>query len=143
MVSALLIVTNQYEVTSRHVFLKVLGTTAVFWIAHVFATAVSHLGVVSDRRAPLKESFSYALGHSVGMLIAAVVPLAIVMLGVVNLIRDDIALWSALWIDVVLLGVLGYFSAGRWTRKSSQRFGVASGTALLGVCIVLLKALIH
>lgn len=143
MVSALLVVTNQYDVTSRDVFLKVLATTLVFWVAHVFATAVSHLGVVSDRESPFRESFRYAIGHSVGMLVAAVVPLAIVLLGVLNFVRDDVALWTALWVDALLLGLLGYFSAARWTRRTSMRLMVGTGTALLGVCIVVLKAFLH
>ena len=107
MVSALLVVTKKYEVTSRDVFVKVLGTILVFWLAHVFATAVSHMGVVSDRKSPFRESFRYAVGHSVGMLVASVVPLAIVLLGVVNLVRDDVAVWTALWVDALLLGILG------------------------------------
>lgn len=143
MVSALLVVTNQYEVTSRDVFLKVLATTLVFWVAHVFATAVSHLGVVADRTAPFRESFRYAIGHSMGMLVAAVVPLGIVSIGVLNLIRDDVVLWTALWVDVLLLGLLGYFSAARWTHVTSMRWLVGTGTALLGVCIVILKAIMH
>lgn len=143
MVSALLVVTNQYEATSRDVFFKVCATTLVFWVAHVFATAVSHLGVVSDRKAPFRESFRYAVGHSMGMLVAAVIPLAIVLLGVLNLVRDDIVLWTALWVDALLLGLLGYFSAARWTARTSMRLLVGTGTALLGVCVVMLKAVMH
>ena len=143
MVSALLLVTNQYDATSREVFIKVLGTVVVFWLAHAFATAVSHMGVVADAKAPFRESFRHALAHSAGLLIAAVVPLGIVLLGVVNLISDDVALWTALWVDAVLLGLLGYFSSGAWTRNTSLRLRVGFGTALLGVCIVLLKAFIH
>lgn len=143
MVSALLVVTNQYDVTSRDVFFKVLATTVVFWLAHVFATAVSHLGNVADGKAPFRESFRYALGHSAGMLFASVVPLGIILLGVLNIARDSVVLWTALWVDVLLLGLLGYFSAARWTRVTSMRLMVGSGTALLGVCIVALKAFMH
>lgn len=138
-----MMVTNRYEATSGDVFAKVLGTVVVFFLAHLFATAVSHLSHVENVDAPLSESFRHALVHSVGMLIAAVVPLAIVFLGVVNAISDDIALWTALWVDVGLLGVLGYLSARAWTRRRALRLAVAAGTALLGVCIVVLKALIH
>lgn len=142
-VSAMLLVTNQYEVTSGEVFTKVLGTVAVFWLAHVFATAVSHMGVVSDTRSPFGESLRYALVHSVGLPIAAVIPLGIVLLGVVDLIGDDTALWTALWVDTALLGLLGYFASAAWTSKSSMRLRVGLGTALLGVCVVLLKAFMH
>ena len=142
-VSAMLLVTNQYEITSREVFIKVLGTVVVFWLAHVFAMAVSRMGAVADAKSPFRESLRYALAHSVGLLIAAVVPLVIVLLGVVNLISDDIALWTALWVDAALLGLLGYFSSGAWTRNTSLRLRVGFGTALLGVGVVLLKAFMH
>ena len=132
MVSALLLVTNQYEVTSREVFIKVLGTVVVFWLAHAFATAVSHMGVVADAKSPFRESFRYAFAHSAGLLIAAVVPLAIVLLGVVNLISDDVALWTALWVDAVLLGLLGYFSSGAWTRNTSLRLRVGARDRIVG-----------
>ncbi|MDO5745437.1 MAG: hypothetical protein Q4P23_13335, partial [Micrococcaceae bacterium] len=83
-VSALLMVTNRYEATSADVFLKVLGTVLVFWLAHLFATAVSHLGHVADGEAPIRESFRHALVHSLGMLMASVLPLVIILLGVLN-----------------------------------------------------------
>ncbi|MGL3807592.1 hypothetical protein ACSYDW_16015 [Paeniglutamicibacter sp. R2-26] len=142
-VSALLLVTNQYEATSGQVFLKVAGTVVVFWLAHVFAMAVSRMGSVSDAKSPFGESLRYAFAHSAGLLFAAVVPLAIVLLGVLNLVSDDTALWTALWVDAGLLGLLGYFSAGTWTRNTSLRLRVGLGTALLGVGVVLLKAFMH
>ena len=131
-VSAMLMVTNQYEITSREVFIKVLGTIVVFWLAHVFATAVSRMGLAADAKSPFRESFRYALVHSAGLLIAAVVPLAIVLLGVVNLVSDDIALWTALWVDVLMLGLLGYFSSGAWTRNTSLRLRVRAGDRVVG-----------
>lgn len=142
-VSTMLLVTNRYEATSHEVFVKVLGTVVVFWLAHAFAMAVSRMGMVADTKSPFRESLRYASVHSLGLLIAAVVPLAIVLLGVVDLISDDTAVWIALWVDTALLGLLGFFASAAWTRKTSLRLRVGAGTALLGVCIVLLKAFIH
>ncbi|PQZ94836.1 hypothetical protein CQ018_05695 [Arthrobacter sp. MYb227] len=144
-VSALLIISDRYDVTSLQVFFKVLGAVLVFWLAHVFAAAVAHLNAVADkdRKAPLKAALRHGISHSSGMLIASVIPLLIVLLGVTNLVRDDVALWTALWVDVLFLGLLGYFSAVRWTRQQSMRIGVGLSTALLGVVVVILKALVH
>ncbi|RNE48711.1 hypothetical protein [Corynebacterium alimapuense] len=143
MVSAFLMVTNRSDVTSRDVFIKVLVAVVVLWIAHMFAAGVAHLSKVANSEAPLLESARYAFSHSLGMLLAAILPLAIIFLGVVNLIRDDIALWTALWVDVALLGLLGYLSTTAWAQKPFLRWAVGGATALLGVSIVILKTLAY
>ena len=85
----------------------------VFWLAHVFAMAVSAWARSPDAKSPFRESLRYALVHSVGLLIAAVVPLVIVLLGVANLISDETALWTALWVDAALAGAPGVFFVRR------------------------------
>ncbi|WP_376991658.1 hypothetical protein [Arthrobacter cryoconiti] len=142
-VSALLVIADDYENTALEVFLKVLGTVIVFWVAHLFAVAIAHLNQESKDKTTFRSEAAYAMGHSVGLLIAAVVPLVILLLGVTNIMDDDTALWTALWVDVLLLGVLGYFSARRWTIKPWIRLATAFSTALLGIFIVALKTIIH
>lgn len=143
MVSALIMVTRQYEITSAQVFMKVLGTVVVFWMAHVFASTLARLSTTSNGRPAFRQSFRYALKHSAGLLLAAVVPLGIMALGVINLISDELAVWGALWADVLLLGLLGYLAARAWTRNRAYRLLTAVVTTSLGLLIVLLKALMH
>jgi len=132
LVSALVIVTSQRSETTWDALLKVLVSVLVFWVAHVFATVVSHLGVAVNGDKSFGALIRYGMRHSSGLLVAALVPLIVLLL-----------VWTALWVDVVLLGGLGYLAVARVTRVSWARFVGAGTTALLGVAIMVLKALIH
>lgn len=160
LVSALLIVVGRGEQSSWETFIKVLGTVLVFWVAHVFAHVVAQLsagrsnspGAVSGdasvgeepvRLGAVRRAFSHAFAHSAGLLLAAVVPLVIILAGVLTFISGETATWTALWVDVALLGVLGFLGAGGWTRRLGLRLAAGTITALLGVSIMLLKAFIH
>ena len=161
LVSALLIVVSRGEQSSWDTFLKVSGTVVVFWVAHVFAHVVAQLsasGVRGEQAgsgpAPertnqsrelseFRDALGHALTHSAGLLLAAIVPLAIIFAGVLSLISGDTATWAALWVDVALLGILGYFGSAGWTKRTSLRIAASAVTAALGVSIMLLKALIH
>ncbi|MBC9937584.1 MULTISPECIES: hypothetical protein [unclassified Leucobacter] len=146
LVSALLIVVSRGEQSSWDTFLKVSGTVVVFWVAHVFAHIVARLSSVgsgSGEAGEFRSALRHALAHSTGLLLAAIVPLAIIFAGVLKLINGDTATWAALWVDVALLGLLGYFGSAGWTKRRSLRIVASAVTALLGVSIMLLKALIH
>lgn len=151
LVSSMLLVVGRADQSSWQTFYKVLGTVIVFWIAHVFAHVVANLsdgGVRDDstREAQMgafRDAVRHALAHSKGLLIAAVVPLAIIATGALSILASDTATVTALWADVVLLGILGYFGSRGWTRKPLLRLTAAVLTALLGVIITLLKAFIH
>lgn len=143
LVSALVIVTSQRSETTWDALLKVLVSVLVFWVAHVFATVVSHLGVAVNGDKSCGALIRYGMRHSSGLLVAALVPLIVLLLGGLGVISNDTAVWTALWVDVVLLGGLGYLAVARVTRVSWARFVGAGTTALLGVAIMVLKALIH
>lgn len=85
----------------------------------------------------------HALTHSAGLLVAAIMPLTIVFVGVLGFISGDTATWTALWLDVALLAVLGYFGTGGWTKRPLLRLAAGGLTALLGVSIMMLKAFIY
>lgn len=142
-VSALLVIADDYENTAREVFLKITGTVIVFWVAHLFAVAVAHMNQESQNKITFRSEITYAIGHSVGLLMAATVPLLILLLGVANILDDGTALWAALWVDVLLLGILGYLLSRNWTVKAWIRVATAFGTALLGALIVVLKTIVH
>ncbi|HPU04727.1 MAG TPA: hypothetical protein PLY47_12635 [Rhodoglobus sp.] len=143
LVSALIIVTGQKSDTSWDTFLKVLGTVVVFWIAHVFAGVVSNLGMTIDGDKSFGALLLYAVRHSSGLLLGALIPLLIILLGAAGVIADDTAVWVALWIDAALLGIIGYLAVARMTTKPWARSLGALVTALLGVAIMVMKALIH
>lgn len=156
LVSAMLIVVGRSDQGTWETFIKVGTTVVVFWVAHVFAHVISQLssarqptasgtehGLSRQEAGALRQAFQYAFTHSSGILVAAILPLAIVLVGLLGFISGDAATWTALWVDVALLGVLGYFGTGGWTKRRSLRIVAGLVTALLGVSIMLLKALIH
>ena len=80
---------------------------------------------------------------SVVLLVAAVLPLVILLLGGLRILEDDTAMWMALGIDTLILGVLGFLGVARWSKSPWLRAGSALITAAFGVLVVLLKVFVH
>jgi len=143
----LVIVAGQPDAAAPDVLVKVVATAAVFWLAHVYSGAVAHLGDHHEEDHPsqirLGKAVVYSLNHSWGMLSAALVPIVILGLGVVGLLSYEQAIWGTLWVDVAILAVLGFVGVSTWTRSIVPRLVGALATALLGVGLILLKAMIH
>ncbi len=143
----LVIVAGQSDSGATEALVKVLATIGVFWLAHVYAGAVAHLGDAHDAeqlsRDRLLRALGQSLAHSWGMLLVALVPAILLTLGVVGLLSHEAAIWATLWLDVALLGVLGYFGVAGWTRTLWPRLVGGALTAALGVVLILLKAWIH
>ena len=81
--------------------------------------------------------------RSIGMLGVALVPLAVLALGVTQVLDDDDAVWLALIVDVVLLGAVGWWITAARSTNVWRRIGGALLTAAFGGVLILLKALIH
>ena len=77
------------------------------------------------------------------MLLVSLAPIAVLLLGVTRAVDDDVAVWFALIIDAVALGILGWLAVAKWTRHFWLRLGSALLTAAFGGVIILLKAFIH
>ena len=143
----LVIVANQADAAIKEVLLKVLATAAVFWLAHVYSGAVAHLGDRHEADHPGRIRVLRALGHSLkhswGLLAAALIPAVILGLGALGLLSPGAAIWGTLWVDVGILAVLGFLGVSPWTSRFWPRVIGAVCTALLGIVLILLKALIH
>lgn len=119
----------------------------MFWLAHVYSGAVAHLGDAVEADDPFRTRLGRALHvslrHSWGMLGAALVPVLLLSLGALGAISHEQAIWGTLWADVVILGLLGYLGVSSWTPRRLYRVWGGLITALFGVVLILLKALIH
>lgn len=144
LVSGMIVASGGQGVTSWSVFVKVLVTVIVFWAAHVYAGTVAAHGIeVHGAHASLKTAFRLSLRRSLGLLTAALLPSGILLLGALQAINDAVAIWTALWLGVVLLAVIGYSAFARLGFTVPMRIFGSLTTAAFGVAMIVLKAVIH
>lgn len=144
LVSGLVALVADSNHASGEVLVKIMSTVLVFWAAHVYARVVSY----PHEEASVSEvTWTAALRDSVnrswGMLVAALIPSTVLLLGVLGVLNDNDAIWASLWVDVALLALIGYFGVATWSTKIWARLLGALGTAVLGMVLIALKALIH
>ena len=142
LVSGMIVVSGSAVGTSINALVTVGVTVIVFYLAHVYAGTLGRLAA-TDGHAGLRSSIVAAARHSRGMLVASVAPLIILLLGTTDLIDDGAAIWSALIVNTVILGVLGWIAVARWSTQWWPRLLSALITAGFGLVLIALKALIH
>ena len=142
LVSGMIVVSGSIVGTSINALVTVVVTVIVFYLAHVYAGVLARLAM-TDGHAGLRASIGASARHFAGMLVAAVPPLAILLLGTTEVIDDTTSIWTALIVDTVILGVLGWIAVARWSTHWIPRLVSAVVTAGFGAVLVALKAVIH
>ena len=116
----------------------VATSVLVIWIAHVYAHG---LGESIDRGRRLDKAELAEIAHrELAIPLAAVLPIAALVLGALGLVRDTRAIWLALGIALATLTLQGarYAAVERLSRIGTL---VSIGVnTLLGLVIVALKA---
>lgn len=143
LVSGMIVVAGSYGASSMQTFLSVVGTVAVFWAAHVYAGTVAGHGVIEGDDTTLAVAFHRSVRRSIGFLLSALLPCFVLLLGALEAIPDSAAMWTALWLGVVILAVLGYSAFAVRGSSWPVRIAGALGTAAFGFAMIALKALIH
>lgn len=139
-VSGVIVVTRNLTGSSGEALLAVVGTLLVFFAAHAYAAT---LGEMSRHGFSFREALKRGLAESIGMIVIGVIPILVLLLGVIGVLRPADAVWLALLIDVLLLGVLGWAVTAARLRNTWARLGGAILTAGFGGMIIALKAFIH
>lgn len=142
LVSGMIVVSYDLTGTSLSALITVVVTVLVFFAAHVYAGTLARLAA-TDGKAGLRTSLRGAAHHSLGMLLISLVPAAILLLGVTRVVDDDFAIWCALTVDAIALGVLGWLAVAKWTPHWWLRLSSALLTAAFGGVLIVLKALLH
>jgi hypothetical protein len=142
LVSGMIVVSYDLAGTSLNALITVVVTVLVFFAAHVYAGTLARLAA-TDGKAGLPESIRGAVHLSHGMLVISLAPVAVLLLGVTRVVDDDFAIWLALTIAALALGVLGWLAVAKWTRHFGLRLASATLTAAFGGILILLKALLH
>jgi hypothetical protein len=143
LVSGLIVVAGSHDDSSWEAFVGVLGTVIVIWVAHVYAGTVAGHHGLEEGEATLGVAFRRSLRRSMGFLIAALIPLSLLLIGTLRIIEDDVAMRIALWLGVLVLGAIGYRAFA--SRGSSWTIRILGSicTASLGVAMILLQTLVH
>lgn len=142
LVSGMIVVSGPLTGESWGAFATVSVTVVVFWIAHVYARALSVYARHREQH-NLGRAIREAIYESRGMLIVSVPPLLVLLAGLTRVVDDEFAIMTALLVDVALLAIVGWIAVARWSRSGWARTGGAVLTAMFGVVLIALKAIIH
>lgn len=115
----------------------VASTSLVLWIAHVYAHGLSETMARGAR--PSGRGVVAIAQTEVGILLAAVAPVAALALGAAGVLRETSAVWLALGLGLGTLAVMGFRFAhlehfGLWRTLVATAVNVS-----LGLLVVLLK----
>lgn len=140
-VAGMIVVSRNLTGSSGEALLAVIATLVVFFVAHAYATTVARLAAAE--RGGLADAIRHGVRESAGLLVVGAIPVLVLALGVVGVLRHTDAVWIALAVDGLLLGVLGWFITAARTPRLWARIGGTLLTTGCGALMILLKALVH
>jgi hypothetical protein len=129
------------EDTDFEVLLYVVGTVVIFWLAHIYAAVVASRAEHPAK--PMRAAIGDGARHASGMLVAMLVPAALLLLGTVGLVEEYTAYFLALASGIVMLAVIGYANAARNGSSWPWRIAGLVATTLLGMLVIGLSILAH
>jgi hypothetical protein len=115
----------------------VASTAFVLWIAHLYAHGLSE-SIERNRRLE-REDITRIARRELGILLAAVGPVAALVLGAVGLLGRSASVWLALGIGLVTLGVEGIRYARLEHLGPAATLGAVGANLALGLVVVALK----
>ncbi len=139
-ITAMAVVAGTDERAMSQVFVLVLGTLLVLWLAHAYAHTlarhIEHGGRATWRalRATLVEERSFLVGPSPMLVVLA--------LGALDVLPDS-ADTISLWVGLVQLVSWGTAYSRRLGRSWMRALGTGLINGLLGLAVVLLEASLH
>lgn len=141
LVAGMIVVAGAADTTSFTVFVIVVVTVLVFWGAHVYAGTVAAHGFGRDPR-PLRDAFRHAVRQSRGLLVSALIPCAILLVGTTRVVDDQVAIWAAMLSGIVILAVIGWVAFRRRGASIARSLAGSATTAAFGVVMAVLKVLV-
>lgn len=115
-------------------------TVVVFWLAHVYSAVLEHR---YHGNRPRFADIRRIMAEELPMVEAATLPIAVLLLGAFNVLRDPFAVNLALAIGVAQLLVWGAVAARRagWSWAATVGTSVVDG--VLGLLVIGLKSILH
>jgi hypothetical protein len=120
----------------------VAATVIVLWVAHVYSDAIGE-SIYAGRRLDRRELSEVARAE-LTIPLAAVLPVAALVLGAAGVLRESRAIWLALGIGLFSLGVQGFRYAKLERLSPIATLASVAGNLAFGLVIVALEvALSH
>ncbi|MET1082751.1 MAG: hypothetical protein ABWY12_06820 [Burkholderiales bacterium] len=138
--SVLVVGARAYPDDPLRILLLAAITSMVFWIAHVYAHALSH-SVTRGEKLSAGVVRRIAL-HESSVVEAAAFPCLGLLLGVIGVISDTAAVWTAFALGLVVLAVQGFVFARVERLRWPGTLLVMSMNLSLGLLLVALKVLL-
>lgn len=118
----------------------VTGVGAATWAAHLYAEVVGdHLRHTS---ALGRKEYTRAMADGLPILLATVLPAAMLLLGRLDVLGHRLALWASVAVAVLQLAGVACFVGFAVSAHSSRAWLFAGVTAVFGVTVVGLKVLL-
>jgi hypothetical protein len=117
-----------------------VATVVIYWIAHVYSHGLGE-SLEAGRRLTGAELAELARRES-SILLAAVLPVAAIVLGALGVFATRTALWVAVGLGVATLAVQGLRYARLERLSRTGTIVTVTINLALGLVIVLLKALV-
>ncbi len=125
---------------ASRIFVMVLVTSSVFWLAHVYAHALAH-SVAHDEHLS-RVQLGQIARREASVVEAAVPPLVALLLGALDVLSTSAAVWTAFAFGLVVLGVQGIVFARFERLGATATIGVVAANLGLGLVLVGLKVLV-
>jgi hypothetical protein len=115
----------------------VLTTASVLWVAHLYADGLAES--ISRRQHLSWAELREIAGEELGILIAAAVPAAALVLGALGIMRESAAVWLALALGLGTLAAEGVRYARIETLGRTATLGIVGANLAVGLLVVVLK----
>jgi hypothetical protein len=126
------------EVSSGLGWELVTGVGVATWVAHLYAELVGDRlrhGVSLSR-----DEIKRGMVDGMPILLAAVIPALMLMLGRVEILEPRVALWASVAVAIFqLVGVGAFVGASVTPRRRVSVWAYAGATAAIGIAVVTLK----
>ena len=125
------------EVSSGLGWELVTGVGVATWVAHLYAEVVGdHLrrGSALDR-----IEINRAMLDGLPILLAAVLPAVVLLLGRVDVLEPRVALWVSVAVAIGQLVAVGAFVGASVSTDGATPWSYAAATAAIGIAVVILK----
>jgi hypothetical protein len=120
----------------------VVTVVSVFWVAYVYAHALSESIETGERLS--RSGITAVAGRELGLILAAVVPVLALVVGALGLVQERASVWLAIALGLVVLSAEGFRYARRADLGKPGTAAILTANLLLGLTVVVMKvALVH